>query len=292
MSVKFGFKKTAVKPLAPAPKFRQDESRETKEFVHYISGSQIKGHVKNGEEKRKAELVIPLIQANRWRNHEKLEGRSGESKTNGLEKKLEDQAINEIMESTKAALEKDPVDRGMAISLPLLLQNRIPTGFETDDNMDVSLRPEESTLDDYERVPIEEFGLAMLRGMGWTKTEGIGLKNKKVVDMREPQLRQKGLGLGAERPQRHKDPVPQSHSSKDHKDREVLSLKIGAFLLITRGTHENNYGQVSSFDEDNNRVIVKLANSSKMAAVSKFYITLVSEREFSNNTRDSKRSKR
>lgn len=28
----------------------------------------------------------------------------------------------------------------------------------------------QSTLDDYESVPVQEFGLAMLRGMGWTKT--------------------------------------------------------------------------------------------------------------------------
>jgi len=37
----------------------------------------------------------------------------------------------------------------------------------------------QSTLDDYERIPIEQFGLAMLRGMGWSKEAGIGLTNKK-----------------------------------------------------------------------------------------------------------------
>lgn len=26
----------------------------------------------------------------------------------------------------------------------------------------------QSTLDDYDAVPVQEFGLAMLRGMGWT----------------------------------------------------------------------------------------------------------------------------
>lgn len=32
----------------------------------------------------------------------------------------------------------------------------------------------ESTLDDYENVPINDFGLAMLRGMGWKDGDGIG----------------------------------------------------------------------------------------------------------------------
>jgi len=36
----------------------------------------------------------------------------------------------------------------------------------------------QATDDDYEKVPIEQFGLAMLRGMGWKDGEGVG-KNKK-----------------------------------------------------------------------------------------------------------------
>lgn len=36
----------------------------------------------------------------------------------------------------------------------------------------------QSVLEDYENVPIESFGTAMLRGMGWKSGEGIG-KNPK-----------------------------------------------------------------------------------------------------------------
>ncbi|KAI9295641.1 hypothetical protein K502DRAFT_348826 [Neoconidiobolus thromboides FSU 785] len=39
--------------------------------------------------------------------------------------------------------------------------------------------PEENTLEDYEDVPIEEFGAALLRGMGWKDGESIGLKKSK-----------------------------------------------------------------------------------------------------------------
>lgn len=37
---------------------------------------------------------------------------------------------------------------------------------------------EESTFDDYQSVPIEQYGLAMLRGMGWSESKGIGKHEK------------------------------------------------------------------------------------------------------------------
>jgi len=49
---------------------------------------------------------------------------------------------------------------------------------------------EASTLEDYERVPVEEFGAALLRGMGW---DGKQDKNK----VKEVKRRQNLLGLGA-----------------------------------------------------------------------------------------------
>lgn len=66
-----------------------------------------------------------------------------------------------------------------SITIPLIMQNKVPEGYETDEKMDVSLRPEESTLEDYDRIPIERFGLAMLKGMGWKEGDAIGINNQK-----------------------------------------------------------------------------------------------------------------
>lgn len=44
---------------------------------------------------------------------------------------------------------------------------------------DLSLRPDECTLEDYERVPIEDFGAAMLRGMGWKEKDIDGGRRKR-----------------------------------------------------------------------------------------------------------------
>ena len=54
------------------------------------------------------------------------------------------------------------------MSIPLLLQNQVPEGFEEEEGpLKVDIRPESSKLEDYDAVPIEQFGLAMLRGMGF-----------------------------------------------------------------------------------------------------------------------------
>jgi hypothetical protein len=39
---------------------------------------------------------------------------------------------------------------------------------------DVKNRPDETTMEDYENIPVEEFGAALLRGLGWNEGEGIG----------------------------------------------------------------------------------------------------------------------
>lgn len=44
----------------------------------------------------------------------------------------------------------------------------------------------ESNIDDYERIPIAQFGMAMLRGMGVTDKDIVAAQNK------EPELRPKG----------------------------------------------------------------------------------------------------
>ena len=63
---------------------------------------------------------------------------------------------------------------------------------------DVASRPDVATLDDYARVPVDEFGKGILRGLGWTEGGNIGKRDygtattSKVVE-RRPAL----LGIGA-----------------------------------------------------------------------------------------------
>ncbi|KFH43234.1 Pre-mRNA-splicing factor-like protein [Hapsidospora chrysogenum ATCC 11550] len=56
---------------------------------------------------------------------------------------------------------------------------------------DIQAAGADSTLDDYEAMPVEEFGAALLRGMGW---DG---KKRGTTRHREVKRRPNGLGLGA-----------------------------------------------------------------------------------------------
>lgn len=63
---------------------------------------------------------------------------------------------------------------------------------------DVKEAPDMATLDDYNRVPVEQFGAAMLRGMGWKEGDGIGMnKGKKQEKAKIPERRPALLGIGA-----------------------------------------------------------------------------------------------
>ncbi|KAJ3062335.1 hypothetical protein HDU98_001783 [Podochytrium sp. JEL0797] len=86
--------------------------------------------------------------------------------------------------------------------LPILQQNAVPGLADISDPKeaylyDLSLRPEEATLEDFEAVPIEHFGLAMLRGMGYKEElESKDKKDEFAFSKPRPNL----LGLGAEPP--------------------------------------------------------------------------------------------
>eukprot|EP00474_Spongospora_subterranea_P009883 CRZ10341.1 hypothetical protein [Spongospora subterranea] len=92
---------------------------------------------------------------------------------------------------------------GVDLSTPLLLRNVLPdvaaaVGDIAKYRADHACRPMQSTFADYERMPVEDFGTAMLAGMGWSKGTPIGLSNPQVVEPIEYIRRGERLGLGAQ----------------------------------------------------------------------------------------------
>ncbi|KAI0754431.1 DExH-box splicing factor binding site-domain-containing protein, partial [Daedaleopsis nitida] len=74
----------------------------------------------------------------------------------------------------------------------------IPAVTEDDAyRQDVGELPEPATLDDYERVPVSQFGAALLRGMGWKEGTSASRKNKGLVEPWLPTSRPALLGIGA-----------------------------------------------------------------------------------------------
>ena len=62
---------------------------------------------------------------------------------------------------------------------------------------DVASRPDAASLDDYAAVPVEEFGPAMLRGMGWKEGDSVGSRKSQSFKPREVARRPALLGIGA-----------------------------------------------------------------------------------------------
>ncbi|EDW44828.1 G-patch domain and KOW motifs-containing protein [Drosophila sechellia] len=131
----------------------------------------------------------------------------------------------------------------------------------------------EATLDDYDNIPIQQFGLAMLRGMGWVdpppKKKGSG----PIDDA--PFLRPKGMGLGADKALKPKALLVQPEKN------EVLEIKKQAYVRILGGKQKDQYGQIQGFDDHAGRVIVKLAIGGAKEAFNEFLCQPVSRKEYS-----------
>lgn len=70
---------------------------------------------------------------------------------------------------------------------------------------DVASRPEMASLEDYAAVPVEEFGAALLRGMGWKEGDEVGKRRGTATKPRVVEKRPAFLGIGA----KAKEEVPE-----------------------------------------------------------------------------------
>ncbi|GFU58720.1 g-patch domain and KOW motifs-containing protein [Trichonephila clavipes] len=264
-NVSFKFTKIAPKKLSGNPL-----EEENKDFVTSVDKSEIKSTLSKPKPK---ELVIPLIKKNNWRGSDTSQNLSSENKTD-----LDNLAVQELLkESSERNNQWENREfSNLTVTIPLIMQNKVPEGYETDDRLDVSLRPEESKLEDYDRVPVEQFGMAMMRGMGWKEGDGIGNNNKKCVEPIEALRRPKGLGLGADASALKKN----QEKAKDEK----LELIKGAYVNIIQGPHKGFYGQILGLDEENARAIVKLTTDKKVT-FPEFYISVVSKKEFDKESK-------
>jgi len=98
---------------------------------------------------------------------------------------------------------------------------------------DVLRRPESATLEDYERVPVEQFGEALLRGMGWKPGQPASRTRQGPIQPYLPQQRPALLGLGA-------------------KERDLVddgSIKIGKF----KSRPDKRYVPIAKVSKDDGR---------------------------------------
>ena len=98
---------------------------------------------------------------------------------------------------------------------------------------------DEATLDDYATTPIEEFGAALLRGMGWEEGKAVGRRNIRGVVPQAIEFvpRPSGLGLGA-----NPAPAPAKKERKHIKPGESRQAKPDMVALDANGNIKNVRG--------------------------------------------------
>lgn len=182
--------------------------------------SLVEGGAKSGSSSHAADLVIPMNGRLQDEGDDTNGAGTNDSKTSKRESE-EDEKTKEIKKKlfnfeSQEKNRKTQQQQGSDAppTAPILRQNVVPGMDALEDmnekyRLDVSMRPDELDVHSaaYDMVPIEDFGAALLRGMGW---KGNVDKDDKGA---EPKPRHKLLGLGATiRP-----PIPGESKNKHRK---------------------------------------------------------------------------
>ncbi|KAL5274266.1 GPKOW family protein [Megaselia abdita] len=262
----FGFSKVIKKPKLMQGK-KLDEPKKV-EMIKCLEGQSIKLVQEKQEEKL---LVIPL-----------LDSRKTTAALASLQKRkdvLDGVEPDETEEESKPQ-ETQPTDNSLeSKAVKELLSEANKESEEETSNLVLPLKPEdipldgakESSIDDYENIPINQFGLAMLRGMGW-KEEAKKKKGPKYLD--SPFVRPKGMGLGADKAIKAKPLLVAPDQN------EVLEIKKNAYVRVLAGKHKDLYAQIEGLDDHAGRVIVKMALGGSKESFNEFLLQPVPKKEF------------
>ncbi len=105
----------------------------------------------------------------------------------------------------------------------------IPTPVSEDDayKQDIDELPDPATLADYSRVPVSQFGAAMLRGMGWKEGTAATRKGGKgMVEPYLPEARPALLGIGAKEQEVYDDGSGKKNGNRRPDRRYVPVVKM------------------------------------------------------------------
>ncbi|XP_058825478.1 G-patch domain and KOW motifs-containing protein [Topomyia yanbarensis] len=266
--ISFGFSKIAKKinlqagPAASTAGASSSRGKDEKiEMISCLEGQSIKIIGKENGDEEAAPLVIPLRDQDKTTIPVRLAK---------LQQINEDRKVPHVGEET--------LEQKAARELLAAAHDHKNRAVEKN-NIVIPLKPEDlpleggqmSSLADYEAMPPEKFGLALLRGMGFKDDPNAPKKEDKL-----PDVRPKGMGLGAERIPKDKNRqlIP---PAKD----EVLVMGKGAFVRVLAGKHKESYGRVESLNEDTSRVLVCFALGGNQESLNEYLLQLVSKAEYS-----------
>lgn len=292
------------------------------------------------------DLVIPLIVKNIYRNTAAAKSETNGTKGNapiaaagekirstapsavpiayGLTVPVSKKAVKEESEemnidfkeevaAPELSVEEQAIQSLLNGELPILAQNTIPgldnLSSEKEKFMhDISHRPDEMSAEDYERVPIESFGVALLKGMGWKEGTAVGKNPNGLVAPIVLTPRASLLGLGATPAPQQLDPtqkdkrpkkvlpgdkivIGKQKSSKEHEEylprsssnaaatESSNNIKLSSRVLITGGSQKGAKGVVTDVYSKSDGIVikVKLDSSGEIKGVWDDQVKLLSE---------------
>lgn len=268
--ISFGFSKINKKALLSVPK----KEEKGIQFIACLEENSIK--LLNGEEKEKELPIIPLRNGNILRDNmiEALKARKEKRKpVSGTTDNIKTDDFKDNVETKPLTLD-ELAAKEILEDLNKVNENEEQETLTIPQVEDVKVSEKESTLEDYDSMPVNQFGLAVLRGMGWKPDKGIG-KNAKIVEPVNPILRPKGMGLGA-------DKVKQIVKTES---KEELVMKKGAFIKVISGQNKGLYGKVEGFNDLPGRIIVRLTLQNDVISISENLVVLVTSNEYNKNSK-------
>ena len=209
-SLKFTFKKREEKPKLIRTGKKDEEETE------YISST---AAITSSHKKKKEKLVI-RGSGNLWK--------PGTAQVDDITK----EAINQILSDPNSVSTEDT--------------KQIDVSSNTSSLKFPGVVPqEESTLDDYNDVPISDFGEALMRGMGWEKGKGVG-RNRKIVEPIDFDKQKRTLGVTI-----HEEEAAEA-------EKLFHEFKLGEYIEIAGGQDKGKHAKVLSLSLETSRCIVRL----------------------------------
>lgn len=258
----------------PSTKFKKEKVEYVTEFNRYKYMNSYSG------KKPTMKHVIPC-QLNDWKLGQDYNSRSCENIKHITKRNVKNVGLSEKIDPSGQQITQSPKKFGLKIkhnvyktnkNSPTIAFGRNQEKEELIFSEDIKSRAEMPSIKDYATIPVEGFGMAMLRGMGFHYDEGADT-------CIEPRIRPKGLGLGAA--------IPKNERSHCQIIDDSLELVKDAFVLAKPNSHKDYkeksdpvYGKIEGLDEENARVFVKMALGGKVLSVPENKIRIVRKSEY------------
>lgn len=156
-----------------------------------------------------------------------------------MEEETEDQRAIRALLSGSDAVENGPIID--VIPQPV---------SETDAyRQDIDEFPDEATLDDYARVPVAQFGAALLRGMGWKEGAPASKNKGGIVEPWIPSARPALLGIGA----KDQEVLDSGSKKLNTRDKSKPDKRYVPVVKKERASDASSYRDASSSASDSRR---------------------------------------